>query len=117
MRDREIAKKEAEFEEIMAVIAQRKKMRAKKEAEFLAKDQALKRKRKLANKVAAKAKGLPFEDSDDEVPEPVTVDEPLDEDGQRKKEAVLEALQQIRTNDFTELKTVRAPVQLVQQII
>ena len=34
-----------------------------------------------------------------------------------KKDGVLEALQQIRTADFTELKTVRAPVELVQKII
>ena len=38
------------------------------------------------------------------------MDEPLDEEGQRKKDSVLEALQQIKTSDFTELKTVRAPV-------
>ena len=40
-------------------------------------------------------------------------DQPLDEEGLRKKEAVLEALQQIKTSDFTELKGLRAPPQLV----
>lgn len=41
------------------------------------------------------------------------VEEPLDEEGLRKKDAVLEALQQIKTSDFTELKGLRAPPALV----
>lgn len=35
----------------------------------------------------------------------------------RKKEAVLQALQQIKTSDFTELKGLRAPPALVGQIV
>lgn len=35
----------------------------------------------------------------------------------RKKEAVLEALQQIKTSDFTELKGLRVPAAQVVQII
>jgi len=34
-----------------------------------------------------------------------------------KKDAVLEALQQIKTHDFTELKTMRKPAAVVQKII
>ena len=44
-------------------------------------------------------------------------EQPLDEEGMRKKEAVLEALQQIKTSDFTELKGLRAPPALVGQIV
>ena len=40
----------------------------------------------------------------------ITPDEPLDEEGLQRKDAVLEALQQIKTSDFTELKAMRAPV-------
>lgn len=45
------------------------------------------------------------------------MDEPLDEEGLRKKENVLEALQLIKTADFTELKHMRNPVAGVAQII
>ena len=44
-------------------------------------------------------------------------EQPLDDEGLRKKEAVLDALQQIKTSDFTELKGLRAPPVLVGQII
>jgi len=76
----------------------------------------LKKKKVAAKKAAAQAKGELVE-GEDGAPEPIQMDEPIDEEGQLKKDAILEALQQIRTNDFTELKTVRAPVLLVQQII
>lgn len=42
------------------------------------------------------------------------MDEPLDEEGQQKKDAVLEALKEIQTTEFTELKTIHNPVMLVQ---
>jgi len=45
------------------------------------------------------------------------MDEPLDEEGLRKKEGVLEALQQIKTSDFTELKTMRVPVAEIAKVI
>ena len=70
MRDREIADKEAELDEIMASIARRKQERAEKEAAFKAQDQALKKKRKAAKKAAAKAKGEVV-NGEDEAPEPV----------------------------------------------
>ena len=34
-----------------------------------------------------------------------------------KKDAVIEALQLIKTSDFTELKTIRAPVSVVQKVV
>lgn len=91
-RDREIAQKEAELEEIMAQIGQRKQERADKEAAFKAADQALQKKRKAAKKAAAKAKAE-AEGEPEEPPEPIQVEEPLDEEGQMKKDGVLEALQ------------------------
>lgn len=45
------------------------------------------------------------------------MDEPIDEEGQMKKDAVLDALQQIKTHDFTELKTMRKPKEVVKKII
>ena len=85
-----------------------------KEAEFRAQTLALKKKRKVANKALAKDRKQSFDDSSDEPEDPEPNDQALDEEGQRKKDAVLTCLQQIGTNDFTELKTVRAPVELVQ---
>ena len=41
------------------------------------------------------------------------MDEPIDEEGLMKKDAVLEALQQIKTHDFTEIKTMRKPASVV----
>lgn len=66
-------------------------MRDEKTASYKALDLALKKKRKAANKAAAKTRGLAFDDSSDEGPEPIP-DEPLDEEAQRKKDAVLDAL-------------------------
>lgn len=63
-----------------------------KEAAFKAQDLSLKKKKKAAKKAAAKAKGE-LDLNDDEAPEPILMDEPLDEEGQVKKDAVLEALQ------------------------
>ena len=51
----------------------------------------MKQKRKAAKRAAAKAKGEPIE-GEDEAPAPIQMDEPLDEEGQAKKDAVLEAL-------------------------
>ena len=39
----------------------------------------------------------------------IDLDESLDEEGLTLKEAILESLQQIKTSDFTELKTLRVP--------
>lgn len=91
-RDREIAEKEAELEKIMSSINQRKQERAEKEALFKAQDDELKKKRKLAKKAQARAQGIHEEDQD-EAPAPIELEEPLDEEGQRKKDAVLESLQ------------------------
>ena len=76
----------------MQNINKRKQERAEKEAAFKAQDLALKKKRKAARK-AAKAKVDQACDSDNEAPSPIELDEPLDEEGIRKKEAVLESLQ------------------------
>ena len=92
-RDREIAAKEAELEEIMQSIEQRKQERAAKEAAFKAQDLALKKKRKAAKKARALAGKEPYELDEDQAPEPIEMDEPLDEEGQKKKDAVLECLQ------------------------
>ncbi len=48
-------------------------------------------------------------DEEEDLPSPVPQEEPLDEEGQVKKDNVLEALNGIKTSDFTELKTMRAP--------
>ena len=45
------------------------------------------------------------------------MDEELDEEGHRKKDLVLEALQSIKTQDFTELKAMRAPAAQIKQIV
>ena len=39
----------------------------------------------------------------------IELDDVLDEEGIEKKDLVLDALQQIRTSDFTELKAIRVP--------
>ena len=51
----------------------------------------MKKKRKVAKKAASKARGDLIVD-DDDADSPVKLDVTLDEEGQRKKEAVLEAL-------------------------
>ena len=54
----------------------------------------------------------------DEAPRSVIeMDEELSEEGYRKRDLVLEALQSIKTQDFTELKTMRAPAEQVKLII
>ena len=66
----------------------------------------------MAKKARTKAGEAEPADEDD-APAPIEIPEPLDEEGQMKKDAILEALQLIKTSDFTELKTIRAPVHTV----
>ena len=47
----------------------------------------------------------------------IELDEALDEEGIEKKDLVLEALQRIKTSDFTELKSLRVPTKQIAQII
>lgn len=53
---------------------------------------ALKKKRKATRKARTKAGEEPATFDDDEAPAPIEMDEPLDEEGQMKKDAVLNAL-------------------------
>lgn len=51
----------------------------------------MKKKRKAAKRAQARAQGI-MEEDQDEAPAPIELEAPLDEEGQRKKDAVLESL-------------------------
>lgn len=101
----------------MQSIKERKEERAEKEAVFKAQDKALKKKRKAAKAGKRQPGGEYVEGDGDQAPSPIQMDEPLDEEGLRKKDNVLDALQHIKTADFTELKAMRNPTASVKQIL